>query len=572
MAIVRWLNPNREDKDLYYMGVPRSDIDSSLWSSLDQALRDAIDSTDMYVTADPDTGITPVIPVVRDALLDTDEYFTLYDKNSRGSRLVSSYAVDSSNKRHNVKYYGVKGDNSTDDTATILTAIEEVKKLGTSTVAPFSDSGGGLYFPAGTYLIDGNIGIDNHVHLIGDYQGAVIKRKDNSSDVPMFINKDSNAVMFGLHGLRIDGNVANNATGTNKHAIDFYTDPNLYAYPAREVYDPRYIIDTCFFINHLGDAIRMRGQGASFIVSSWIHQVKGRGIYAQYDSHILGVDIGVTGLEGILIEGGSIDVVGGKIYHTGNPNFDTAGTENWTATAGIKIFNTNSCRITGVEIQDIGGAGILLDTVKSAVISGCLIDTVSAAQNGDPCIDFWNSTKNFVSFHAKDRLPSERANTPNTRYAVRFRYNSTGNTVIFNNDIPTASNPLYNPVAPGIPSDTPTANSNGGASNTVIADGTKAYTEIPYTATFKPNPYIGEVQYMVLTGATTVSKPDWVYVGMELELQFKQDATGGRVVTFPTEFKHNFTPNTGANMINTLRLRFNGTEWVQIAGVTGIAG
>lgn len=570
--IVRWLNPDRTNKKAYIPGVPLSDLDDSLWNTYTTTVKNQIDGSGLYLTYDPGTGITPNIITPRDPLLSTKDALAVYNPLTRTTRPVSYLAVDSSDKRHNVKYYGAKGDESADDTDAILTAIEAVKALGTSSIAPFNNSGGGLYFPAGTYMVQGNIGIDNHVHLLGDYQGAVIKRVDNSPDIPMFINKDNNAVMFGLHGLRIDGNIANNATGTNKHAIDFYIDPAAYSYPAREVFDPRYIIDTCFFFNHLGDAIRMRGQGASFVNSSWIHQVKGRGIYAEYDSHIIGVDIGVTGLEGIYLEGGSMDVVGGKIYHSGNPNFDqTGGTEIWNTSAGLKIFNTNSARITGLEIQDTGGAGILLDTVTGIVISGCLIDTVSAAQNGDPCVDFWNSRKNLVSITVQDRTPSERANTPNTRYAGRFRYSSTGNTLICTHNIPTTNNPLYSPIAPGVPSDTATANSNGGSGNSIIIDGYNSYVEETFVTPYTPNPYTGSKKVMILTGNITVNTPTYKHVGMEIEYTFIQDATGGRTVTFDGNYLKNWTPSTSPNAVNIICFRWNGSKMVQRYASSGLS-
>lgn len=65
----------------------------------------------------------------------------------------------------NVKQLGIKGDNSTDETTKITTAL---------------NAGKPLYFPSGTYLIASTITAPNKVHIIGDGESTVFNSTDGS--------------------------------------------------------------------------------------------------------------------------------------------------------------------------------------------------------------------------------------------------------------------------------------------------------------------------------------------------------------------------------------------------------
>jgi hypothetical protein len=71
----------------------------------------------------------------------------------------------------------------------------------------------------------------------------------------------------------------------------------------------------------------------------------------------------------------------------------------------------------------------------------------------------------------------------------------------------------------------------------------------------------------ILTGAQTIGAPIGARVGMRLTFNFRQDATGGRVVTWNAIFKKGADAAGTANQSGTTSFVFNGTNWVQDGGV-----
>lgn len=91
-----------------------------------------------------------------------------------------------------------------------------------------------------------------------------------------------------------------------------------------------------------------------------------------------------------------------------------------------------------------------------------------------------------------------------------------------------------------------------------------------YATPFTPFPAVFHSVVMTLTGPLTINAALNPGIGQEAEFVFTQDATGGRVVTWDASFKTNWTPDTSANKTNTIRFRYNGTSWMQIASATGL--
>lgn len=103
----------------------------------------------------------------------------------------------------NVLAYGARGDGVTDDTAAIQNAIDAKNAAG----------GGSVLLPGGTYLVTGLTHKDN-VIIVGEHkQATTIKLADSSDDDVI----GGTATDCGVKDLKIDGNSANNTTGS---AID----------------------------------------------------------------------------------------------------------------------------------------------------------------------------------------------------------------------------------------------------------------------------------------------------------------------------------------------------------------
>jgi hypothetical protein len=143
---------------------------------------------------------------------------------SNGSSWVEFYTADSSGNQtidsvitkatpvYNVKHqdWGALGDGATDDTSAVQLAIDAIATAGA----------GVLYFPLGTYVIDGTLDINNcSIKIFGDGAGQTYLLQKNSPAGPM-IDFDSNNVLdvFITSDITIESQIGSVTSGD--HAID----------------------------------------------------------------------------------------------------------------------------------------------------------------------------------------------------------------------------------------------------------------------------------------------------------------------------------------------------------------
>lgn len=90
---------------------------------------------------------------------------------------------------------------------------------------------------------------------------------------------------------------------------------------------------------------------------------------------------------------------------------------------------------------------------------------------------------------------------------------------------------------------------------------------VGYAASYTPNPLMPGRKIITLTGNITIANPSAVgrYVGCPLSFLFIQDATGGRTVTWGSDFQVNWTPTTTANKRNSIDFVWDGAKWAQVA-------
>jgi hypothetical protein len=132
-----------------------------------------------------------------------------------------------------VKDYGALGDGSTDDALAIQAAIDAVNTA----------SGGVVFFPAGTYIIGTGLTTYSKIILLGESNLVSIIKVKNSSNInaitttgfssftganKWFVDTESVPHAFGFIGLQLDGNKANNSSGSGIR-----------------IYGKRYIVQDC---------------------------------------------------------------------------------------------------------------------------------------------------------------------------------------------------------------------------------------------------------------------------------------------------------------------------------------
>ncbi len=116
-----------------------------------------------------------------------------------------------------------------------------------------------------------------------------------------------------------------------------------------------------------------------------------------------------------------------------------------------------------------------------------------------------------------------------------------------------------------------------GLQNTHIVNALQRSTQTPAASgTVTPDPSQGDVFVWsaetgnALTGNLTINNPVNGAAGQEIEFDIQEDATGGRTITFGTNYKLSWAPVLTAGLRNTIRFRCtDGTKWVQV-GAAGV--
>ncbi|MNR17770.1 hypothetical protein D3C85_1344520 [compost metagenome] len=107
--------------------------------------------------------------------------------------------------------------------------------------------------------------------------------------------------------------------------------------------------------------------------------------------------------------------------------------------------------------------------------------------------------------------------------------------------------------------------------NTIDVNGRRGRVrQVTYAATVSNDPWTQETIRIPLTGNILIDNPQRNPHGLTLRYILNQDPVGGRVVTFGTLFKFNWTPDTSANKTNTITFLCDGTNWIQIASSVGL--
>lgn len=291
----------------------------------------------------------------------------------------------------------------------------------------------------------------------------------------------------------------------------------------------RLTIENITIADAVGDAF-YTATGNAPIETRWINCVSLRaGGYGfnigATDDFLLGCTAAQGSTGGFNIGGGNNKLTACKAYGNTTSNYNLVG-------GGRHM-------LVSCESQDSAGAGFSL-TSGNNTLAGCLSDsdrTVGVGVSGNNNVD-------VVVMYGGG------GSGQTTRVGVSVAGVNNVINLTTSCDVPVSGSAIGNSI---------TVNGSDGAKQSVA-----------YAATVTPAPYSGEfIDVAALTGNITIANPTRYHAGQAMAVRLRQDATGGRTVTWGSLFAVASTMPSAANAGTVFRFIHDGTRWVeQGAGFT----
>jgi hypothetical protein len=436
--------------------------------------------------------------------------------------LPASYVARGALMLDPVVEHGAVGDFSTDDTVALQSTLDDL-----------SAAGGGLMFirPNRNFTNTG-LTIPSYCGIVGTGVRSMMSLKAGSTNHMLSLATPT-TVYTTIAGVYLGGNSANQTVPTDIIHLD-QTGASASIVP-----------------NHT-------------IRNVWTHASKGNGVYlglytrntvvedlridasdqaglalAGADSKLLNVDVSQSGTEGVSITGSAYLLSNIKSWYNGR--LDGAG-------SGFLIAGS-TIQIVGGHSQDNPGSGFKMFR-SGTVLHGIGLHGCVSENDASVGFSLFNVTKANISGQVKTyaggsgNIPVNGVSMDATTVGCEVTLTVEGQSGF---------------AADGL----------GLGNNSLRINGRQGrYLVTAYAASITPNPFDAETVAVTLAGNITVANPQKKQAGMRLQFVFTQDATGGRTVTFGTDFSASWVPNTAANKINTIDFVSNGTKWIQTSTAT----
>ena len=381
----------------------------------------------------------------------------------------------------------------------------------------------------GTYTLASAIGVVPGLALKGEGRNKSVFSLANGANCPLITNKSGsvNADYLSIEDLQFYGNSANQ-TDDSVNLVDLYSPTSA---------SPRIHVKNVFVQKAKGNGFVVRGFGRDSMCDGiTVYFCDGFGFKAQTaDSHWSNINVGQSLKTGFLIGAGGL-YTNIKAWYSGR--LDPANT-------GSNAFQISADAVQGHNLwaQDTTGHGFYISGSNK-----CILSMVSQ-NSGDHGAYLTGSSDNIVELQCIDDVGA--VNTHNR--AIGHYGSSARNEARVKNTTSAVS-----------------INTGGDENLNQTRILREPALAKAYAFTYSFSAQVAEVFKTTLTGNVSVQAPSAPVKGLEVELQFTQDATGGRTVTFDGVFKVNWTPATTAGKLNIIRFRYDGMNWLQIAASVGL--
>jgi hypothetical protein len=237
--------------------------------------------------------------------------------------------------------FGAKGDNATIDTAALNAAVDAV-----------SDAGGGfLFFPDGTFLVDGAISLKSHVHLVGTGKTVLKIADDSAFNILNGTTEDLEDIV--ITGIEFDGSL--NYPANSQVYKQTYSLRNT-AINIAGVAISGLTVKNCVFTSLSDRSVHVQSDAATDIDIS-----NNSGYQSAYCAQVIYVRSVTTSVtesirpRGIKINDNVFDTCGPQYHY--NPT-----KEDWIASAdAIALDRCAAFTVSGNQLSNVAGIGVRIE-------------------------------------------------------------------------------------------------------------------------------------------------------------------------------------------------------------------
>ncbi|WP_310877182.1 hypothetical protein [Priestia megaterium] len=424
-----------------------------------------------------------------------------------------------------------------DDDEAINAAITDAStNFGTGT-----GIGGVVFLPAYRFPVR-QIKMKSRVMLRGTGYGSRLWQRGNTNKDIITLNTINEEMCF-IKDLSIDGQKPSQSAGRGIRIDN--TGGSGFSF-----YDPIHVIENVLIMNTKGDGVTISGTREARVGNVFVFQADGHGFQlTPTDCFFTSCTSAGAGLNGFNLNAPNSRIATCKAYGSGRLEGSAYGD-------GFYISGSRHI-LVNCESQDNGRHGFMIYGGANNRIEGALADSNGNKTTGNGC---GFNVAGGAMFNEVSGTAVNRLNYEYQKYALSIGSDSPTNSVSIK--APSGANANLNgEIYP-----------NQGANNTIVINNQLGVQAATYSATFTPAVYDGGKIIMTLTGNITIANTvaGKFHTGAEMILVLKQDATGGRTVTFGNQYKTTWTPDTSANKTNILKLMFDGTNWIQTSSTVGI--
>jgi hypothetical protein len=417
--------------------------------------------------------------------------------------------------------HGAVGDFSTDDTAALQASIDEA----------FAAGGGTVQLQANKTYTSQSLILKTAVTIAGVGPYSRIFHKPGAT-TPLFSLYDNATTDVTIRDLQINGSVASQTNAVDAIYLD-HTGGNPLLLPKHRILNVE-------IRSVKGNGLNLGNYTRGTIVDGLsVYAADGYGVVlGGADSLVSNVDSASSGLDGFYISGGAYVISNTKSWNSGRIN---------GVGSGYNIMG-QTVVLHGAHAQENKGNGFTVfksgTVINGLVMTGCVADSDNVSAGGYAAISLYNVANAVI--HGCVKTFAGGAGTPVNGVSIGGGSNGC--------DIRLAVSGQSSWAVTGADI----------GSNTVQINGRQDRIYAPaFASTLTPNPWTARTFSQTLTGNLTIANPGVKPAGVNLRFILTQDGTGGRTVTWGTDFLTTGSVDTRASKVSVIDFVCDGTSWNQ---------